>query len=165
MLDDEKRVLSRRRLENALECLDIGIQVIELGHYKTAANRLYYAAFHAMRAMLALDGIDMKHHSGIISEFRRLYIKTGIFENRMSEITAHPMGSHRVRILHLFYQRKNCVLLFLIEPAPTFDKPPLTVCQRDCLFPIGKKLGKRDTVCCTYLFQRGQRGNKPLAIP
>ena len=28
----------------------------------------------------------MKHHSGIISEFRRRYIKTEIFEIKMSEI-------------------------------------------------------------------------------
>ena len=27
----------------------------------------------------------MKHHSGIISEFRKLYIKTGIFEKSMSD--------------------------------------------------------------------------------
>lgn len=39
-----------------------------------------------MRAVLAFDEIDMKHHSGIISEFRRRYINTGIFETRMSEI-------------------------------------------------------------------------------
>ena len=55
-------------------------------NYKSAANRSYYAVFHAMRAVLAFDEIDMKHHSGIISEFRRRYIKTGIFETRMSEI-------------------------------------------------------------------------------
>ena len=53
---------------------------------KSAANRSYYAVFHAMRAVLAFDEIDMKHHSGIISEFRRRYINTGIFETRMSEI-------------------------------------------------------------------------------
>ena len=39
-----------------------------------------------MRAILALDGIDMKHHSGIISEFRRLYIKTGVFDTELSTI-------------------------------------------------------------------------------
>ena len=39
-----------------------------------------------MRAVLAFDGIDMKHHSGIISEFRKRYIKTGIFETELSEI-------------------------------------------------------------------------------
>lgn len=35
---------------------------------------------------MALDGIDMKHHSGIISEFRRLYIKTGILDSKLSDI-------------------------------------------------------------------------------
>ena len=39
-----------------------------------------------MRAVLALDGVDMKHHSGIMSEFRRRYIKTGILEVKLSDI-------------------------------------------------------------------------------
>lgn len=39
-----------------------------------------------MRAVLAFDGIDMKHHSGSIAEFCRLYIKTGIFDVKLSEI-------------------------------------------------------------------------------
>lgn len=39
-----------------------------------------------MRAVLAFDEIDMKHHSGVISEFRRLYIKTGVFDTRLSHI-------------------------------------------------------------------------------
>ena len=60
--------------------------LLENGNYKSAANRSYYAIFHAMRSVLAFDGIDMKHHSGIISEFRRLYIKTGIFETKLSAI-------------------------------------------------------------------------------
>ena len=34
----------------------------------------------------AYDGYDSKKHSGIIAEFRRLYIKTGIFENGMSDM-------------------------------------------------------------------------------
>ncbi len=39
-----------------------------------------------MRSVLALNMIDMKHHSGIISEFRKLYIKTGVFDVRLSQI-------------------------------------------------------------------------------
>lgn len=39
-----------------------------------------------MRSVLAFDGIDMKHHSGIISEFRKRYIKTGVFDTKMSTI-------------------------------------------------------------------------------
>ena len=60
--------------------------LLETGNYKSAANRSYYAVFHAMRAVLAFDEIDMKRHSGVISEFCRRYIKTEIFETRMSEI-------------------------------------------------------------------------------
>ena len=53
--------------------------------YDGAASRSYYAAFHAMSALLANDGYRMKKHSGVISKFRELYIKTGIFDVSMSE--------------------------------------------------------------------------------
>ena len=82
MQGHERKALSQARLEHAIECLSAARNLLE----KSAANRSYYAVFHAMRAVLAFDEIDMKHHSGIISEFRRRYIKTGIFETRMSEI-------------------------------------------------------------------------------
>ena len=86
MLERERKALSQVRMEHAVECLSAARSLLEVGGYKSAANRSYYAVFHAMRAVLAFDEIDMKHHSGIISEFRRRYIKTEIFETRMSEI-------------------------------------------------------------------------------
>ncbi len=84
MQPENKKQLSIVRFEHAQECLNTARNLIELGDFKTAANRSYYAVFHSMRAVLAFDGIDMKHHSGIIAEFRRRYIKTGIFETKLS---------------------------------------------------------------------------------
>ena len=83
---EEKKALSDLRFEHAQECLSAAKSLLATENYKSAANRSYYAIFHAMRAVLAFDGIDMKHHSGIISEFRRLYIKTGELEIKLSEI-------------------------------------------------------------------------------
>lgn len=83
---EERKSLSKVRYDHALECLDAAKSLLENGNYKSAANRSYYAIFHAMRAVLALNEIDMRHHSGIISEFRKLYIKTGVFETRLSQI-------------------------------------------------------------------------------
>ena len=40
--------------------------------------------FSTLCAVLALDGVDMKHHSGIISEFRKRYIKTSVFDTSLS---------------------------------------------------------------------------------
>lgn len=83
---ENRRAISAVRLEKAEECLADAKLLLESESYKSAANRSYYAVFHAMRAVLAYDGYDSKKHSGIIAEFRRLYIKTGIFESGMSDI-------------------------------------------------------------------------------
>lgn len=83
---EEKKSLSHVRLANAEDCLKSAITLLAAESYKGAANRCYYAVFHAMRAVLAMDEIDMKHHSGIISEFRKRYIKTGILEVGLSDV-------------------------------------------------------------------------------
>ena len=82
---ENKQAISKVRFEKAEECLADAKLLLERESYKSAANRSYYAVFHAMRAVLAYDGYDSKKHSGIIAEFRRLYIKTGIFESSMSD--------------------------------------------------------------------------------
>ena len=85
-IDETKCDLSKVRLEHAAECLSSAKALLNVNDFKGAANRAYYSVFHAMRAVLALDGIDRKHHSGIITEFRKLYIKAGIFDAKLSEI-------------------------------------------------------------------------------
>ena len=86
MQDENKIVLSKVRLDKALDCLRDSEALIQTGGYRSAANRSYYAVFHAMRAVLVFDDFDSKKHSGIISEFRKNYIKTGIFSNEISFI-------------------------------------------------------------------------------
>lgn len=73
-------------MERAKDCLKDSKLLLESGGYRASANRSYYAVFHAMRAVLAFDEFDSKKHSGIISEFRKRYIKTGIFNNEISNI-------------------------------------------------------------------------------
>ena len=84
MTQEEKINLSKVRMERARECLEDARINLDNSRYKNAANRSYYAAFHAMRAVLALDSLDFKGHSGVISEFRRRYIKNGAFPVEMS---------------------------------------------------------------------------------
>ena len=81
-----ERLCRRRGWNTQLNAFPRQETYLKQGNYESAANRSYYAVFHAMRAVLAFDEIDMKRYSGVISEFRRRYIKTGIFETRMSEI-------------------------------------------------------------------------------
>ncbi len=77
--------LSKARFEHSLECLEEAENLLKFEMYKGAANRAYYAAFHAIRSVLILDEFDSKKHSGIIAKFRELYLKTGIFDKTISE--------------------------------------------------------------------------------
>ena len=86
MHPEEKIEISKARFDHAKECLQDAKLLLAGESYRSAANRAYYTVFHAMRAVLALDGVDMKHHSGIMSEFRKRYIKTGIFSANLSGI-------------------------------------------------------------------------------
>lgn len=83
---EDKVSLSKVRLQTANDCLKDSRALINAGGYKSSANRSYYAVFHAMRAVLAFDEFDSKKHSGIISEFRKKYIKTQIFSEEISRI-------------------------------------------------------------------------------
>jgi len=56
------------------------------GDYAGAVNRLYYCVFHCVRALLSNDSVEFKKHSAVIAYFREKYVKTGIFEKRLSEI-------------------------------------------------------------------------------
>ena len=86
MLPEQKIEISKARFDHAKECLQDAKLLLASESYRSAAKRAYYAIFHAMRAVLALDGVDMKHHSGIISEFRKRYIKTDAFDTSLSGI-------------------------------------------------------------------------------
>ena len=50
---------------------------LNAGHLNFAVNRLYYACFYAITALLLRDGKQFARHSAIKSEFIRTYIKPG----------------------------------------------------------------------------------------
>ena len=85
MPDKENMDLAKYRLQKARNCLVESKNDINEGSYESSANRSYYAMFHAVRAILALDSLDFKHHSAVIARFRELYIKTGLLPVEMSD--------------------------------------------------------------------------------
>jgi len=86
MHNEQKVVLAKHRLEKAKETYSTAIENFSNQKYLDANNRAYYCIFHSMRAVLALDGVDFKRHSGVISFFRENYIKTNVFDSVYSDI-------------------------------------------------------------------------------
>lgn len=79
MRNDTVAQLSKYRFERACQMLKAGNAAYAQDDWVTANNRAYYCLFHAMRSVLALDEIDFKKHSAVISYFNQHYVATNLF--------------------------------------------------------------------------------------
>lgn len=71
--------LMKYRLETAKSDLKAAKILIEAEEYRAANNRAYYAIFHAISAIHALDGKAYKRHKDALGNFNREYVKTEVF--------------------------------------------------------------------------------------
>lgn len=117
---EEAKALSCVRFEKAEECLSAARDLIATENYRGAANRSYYAIFHAMRAVLAYDGIDMRHHSGVISEFRKRYLKTEILDKELSKTISDLFDIRTDCDYDDFFIVTQEEILIQVERAATF---------------------------------------------
>ena len=84
-MPDNKKELMMYRMAGAKEKLDSSKLLLDNGNYKDSIGRSYYAMFSAVRAILALDGVDYSKHAGVIAYFQKEYVKTGKFDKLYSK--------------------------------------------------------------------------------
>lgn len=84
--DARHKDYAKYRIERSKDDLEAAHLLYNAGNYRIANNRAYYSIFHAMRAVLVFDDYDSSKHSGIIAEFRRKYIKEGVFPVEISKM-------------------------------------------------------------------------------
>lgn len=80
-LDDKGDIadLVRYRLDVAKQDLKDARLLFEHHSLLSANNRIYYAVFHAINAVHALDGNGYKRHKDAIAKFNENYVAMGIF--------------------------------------------------------------------------------------
>ena len=78
--------LSQYRFSCAKENLEASKALIQVGQFKSSVNRSYYAVFHGLRSVTALDQFDSSKHSGVIAYFNYTYVQEGIFDKAISKM-------------------------------------------------------------------------------
>jgi len=72
--------LVKYRLARAKETLEDARLLAEKSRWNSAINRLYYAAFYGVSALLIHNQHSATTHAGVKTVFSEHYIKTGVFE-------------------------------------------------------------------------------------
>lgn len=71
------------RIQTSKDTLKSAKILFEAEAYKGANNRAYYAIFHAINAIHALNGKAYKRHKDAIGNFNKDYVKTEIFSREV----------------------------------------------------------------------------------
>lgn len=79
-LDNSQRIIATGLLlEKSDKNMEQARKKAELGYWDLVANRLYYSVFHAVNAMLLIDGIQTGTHKGTAIQFGKSYVLSGLF--------------------------------------------------------------------------------------
>lgn len=84
--DDERQALVTYRLEKAHKTYQQAYDSIPLGYWEMTANRLYYAAYYAVSALLLQHGLSVQTHHGIIQMLGLHFVKTGKISKEMGTL-------------------------------------------------------------------------------
>jgi hypothetical protein len=79
------------RIANALgdvaaarDALKVAEAAVGLGIGRDAMSRAYYAAFHAARALLLLEGFEARTHGGLVAMVGQHLVRTGKLDTRFN---------------------------------------------------------------------------------
>lgn len=85
-MTESKSDLIKYRLERAKDTYEDSIILREKGKWNSTVNRLYYAAFYAVSALLLYYDLNPITHNGAKSSFSENFIKTGLIDKKYGKI-------------------------------------------------------------------------------
>ena len=115
--DSERLIVVNLEMEKAKRTFDDMLFCLHEGKWEAAANRLYYALFHATSALLINDGHNVKSHRGTMALFGEYYIRTGIFERKDGSLLSDLVIMRDNADYNCFYEANEEKLSPYIEPT------------------------------------------------
>jgi len=76
--DVDRNILVSLRINRAKETISEVHGNIKLGYWRTAANRLYYACYYAVSALLVKNGLTAHTHTGVTTQLGLHFVKKGL---------------------------------------------------------------------------------------
>lgn len=80
-------------MDKALERLKVAERLFSEGYYEDAVSRAYYAMYHAAKAALATVNVFPKTHEGVVAEFGRRFVLSGVLPKELGKSLADVKAS------------------------------------------------------------------------
>ena len=115
--DEERKTMVGLQIEKANRFLQQAEMVRDLQQWDLAANRYYYACFHAVQALFIHNGLASKTHTGMLRQFGLHFIKTGIIEDRLGGFLTRMEQLREKGDYNCIFSINEDELSTIVEPA------------------------------------------------
>lgn len=86
--DEERQIMVEFEIERAHRLIDQFPILENAKLWDTLANRVYYAVFHAVTALLIKNGLHAESHQGVSVLFSKHFIKEGLIDAEYGRLFA-----------------------------------------------------------------------------
>lgn len=130
LTSDERKSVVEFRIEKARRALEQAQGVVELQYWETIANRLYYAAYNAVSAMLIAYGYTAHSHDGVIHLFGQHFVKPGIVDVKDGKLYHHLFSMRLTGDYDDTYGLSSDDVLPLLSPASELIEKVITIATK-----------------------------------
>ena len=117
---EERSAVVQLRLEKSLLTLKEAKGTAEMQFWPSAANRLYYAAYYSVSALLIANGDSAQTHAGVKVIFGKNFVKTGIVSREMNDLYQKLFSLRMTGDYDVTYNLTATDVLPLITPTEEF---------------------------------------------
>ncbi len=115
---EDRKIIVARELEKAESFMVQAEGNFVMGYWDTVANRMYYAMFHAVIALLVNAEIQTgATHKGIVSQFGLKFVKTGIFTKEEGSLYSQLQSMREKADYYASFQSSEEELSLLLPQA------------------------------------------------
>lgn len=86
--DEERKLLVEFEIEKAHKLIDQFTILENAALWDTLANRVYYAVFHAVTALLIMNGLHAGSHQGVSVLFNKHFVKENLVDEKYGRLLA-----------------------------------------------------------------------------
>ena len=122
LTSEERTFVVQFRMEKAKNTYSEIVLLVENALWQTAANRLYYACYYAVSALLIQNAIEVRTHHGTINQLGLHFIKTGLVSEENGDLYKRLFELRQTGDYSDWMIVKEENITPLIEPANDFIK-------------------------------------------
>jgi len=117
---ENRNSLIRLRLQKAKETMAEVKGIIRLEYWRVAANRLYYACYYAVTALLIKNGYSAHTHNGVFTLLGKHFVLDGIVSKEQNKLYGRLLELRQSGDYSDWIVIKESDIIPLLEPAEKF---------------------------------------------